>query len=217
MTSSTNYIDEPTRQFRDALRLLFVLARAGEAVDATTAPAGTVKVITSQKRLQKIDFWVRNPDHLAHAFLDEYERTEDGRWLRHVHDILDNGEPEIRRDEMLKYMFGAYEPIDTGMAPLISYGLAKIVRHPETHRRWFYLLERGAQIADTMEAELPQAQWYAQRTALIGQFVAGRGGEDLARMQYQEPEYANAPRGETIGSIAGKVRARLAHLEGRHG
>jgi hypothetical protein len=211
----TTYAAEPTRQFRDALRLLFILARAGDPTGAVSPIPDAVRVITSQKRLQKIDFWVRNPDHLAHALIAGYEKTSDGNLLRMARDILDTEEPEIRRDAMAKYMFGAYEPIDTGMAPLISYGLARIIRNPETRRRWFFLLDRGAEVADAMERDLPEAQWYAQRTALVGSLCRGLTGEDLARMQYEEPEYANAPNGESIASIARKVRERLAQLEGR--
>jgi hypothetical protein len=213
----SDFADEPTRQFRDALRLLFILARAGEPVGEPVPVPMAVRVITSQKRLQKLDFWVRNPDHLAYALLDSYEIDRDGRWLRMARGILGTEEPEVRRDAMAKYMYGAYEPIDTGMAPLISHGLAQTVRHPETRRRRYFLLIRGAEIADRMELEVPEAKWYAERAALVGALCRGLTGEDLARIQYEEPEYASAPPGETIASIAGKVRARLARLDGMHG
>jgi len=209
------YRDEPTRHFRDALRLLFVLARAGEPVEDPPPVPNAVRVITSQKRLQKLDFWVRNPDHLAHALLDRYEITRDAQWLYFARTILGSEEPEIRRDAMAKYMFGAYEPIDTGLAPLISYGLAQTKRHPETRRQRYFLLARGAEVVLKMQREILEADWYEKRATLVGDLCRGLTGEDLARMQYREPEYANAPLGETIGSIADRVRVRLANLE-RH-
>jgi hypothetical protein len=214
--SLTPYLDEPTRQFRDALRLLFILARAGEPPGEPSPVPGAVRVVTSQKRLQKLDFWVRNPDHLAYTLLDRYDTAGDDRWLQSAKAILDSEEPEIRRDAMAKYMFGAYEPIDTGLAPLISYGLAQTVRHPETRRRRYFLLQRGLAVAEKMEREMPEAAWYAARANLVGDLCAGLTGEDLARMQYEHPEYASAPLGETIRSIAGLVRERLAKLEGCH-
>lgn len=162
-----------------------------------------------------MDFWVRNPDHFAHALLDTYELDGKASWLRNARDILGSEEPEVRRDAMAKYLWGAYEPIDTGIAPLISYGLAQTQRHPETRRRSFFLLRRGAEVAELMTDELPEARWYAARATLVGELCRGRTGEDLARMQYQQPEYANAPNGETIASIAQQVRARLAFMEGR--
>lgn len=207
------YLDEPTRQFRDALRLLFILANAGESVGDPSPEPDAVRVIWSQKRLQKMDFWMRNPDHLAHALLDEYEDSNDARWLRHAKAILNSEEPELRRDAMAKYLWGAYEPIDTGLAPLISYGLAVTRRHPANRRRTYFLLSKGADLAARMVREMEEARWYANRAELVGLFCEGRTGEDLARMQYENPEYANAPNGETIASIAEQVRARLERLE----
>lgn len=211
------YIDEPTRQFRDALRLLFILKNGGEAV-ASPPPIPTAqKVVSSQKRLQKMDFWVRNPDHLAHALLDVYEQNREISWLKAAQAILGTEEPEVRRDAMAKYLYGAFEPIDTGMAPLISYGLAQTLRHPETRRLRFFLLTKGEEISDRILKELPEAQWYSERSRLVGDLCRGRTGEDLARMQYQQAEYANAPNGETIASIATSVRDRLKTMEGHHG
>lgn len=163
-----------------------------------------------------MDFWVRNPDHLAHALLDAYSETADTKWLRFARAILGSEEPEVRRDAMTKYLFGAFEPIDTGLAPLISYGLAQTVRHPQTKRQRFFLLQRGEDVALQMESDLPEARWYAERARLVGELCQGRSGEALARMQYQQSEYANAPNGETIASIAIQVRSRLAVLEGHH-
>jgi hypothetical protein len=197
------------------MRLLFILAECGDPVGALPPVPNAVRAISSQKRLQKMDFWVRNPDHLAHALLDVYGETGDPKWLRCAHTILGTEEPEVRRDAMAKYLYGAFEPIDTGLAPLISYGLAQTLRHPQTRRLRFFLLERGEHVASKMQAELPEAHWYADRARLVGELCRGRSGEDLARMQYQQPEYANAPNGETIASIAAQVRARLANLEGR--
>jgi len=197
------------------MRLLFILAECGDPVGALPPVPDAVRAISSQKRLQKMDFWVRNPDHLAHALLDVYGETSEPKWLRCAQAILGTEEPEVRRDAMAKYLYGAFEPIDTGLAPLISYGLAKTLRHPQTRRLRFFLLERGDQVASKMQAELPEAHWYGDRARLVGELCRGRSGEDLARMQYQQPEYANAPNGETIASIAAQVRARLANLEGR--
>lgn len=210
-----DYLDEPSRQFRDALRLLFVLAYGGEPVGSPPPVDNAVRAVSSQKRLQKMDFWMRNPDHLAHVLLDSYELDGDVLWLRSAREILDSEEPEIRRDAMAKYLWGAYEPLDTGLAPLISYGLAQTQRHPETRRRRYFLLEKGQDVATRMATEMPEAEWYASRATLVGALCRGRTGADLARMQYELPEYANAPNGETIASIAAQVRARLAEMEGR--
>jgi hypothetical protein len=208
----STYADEPTRQFRDATRLLFILSQAGEDVGQPSPVLGAVKVIVAQKKLQKLDFFVRNPDHLAEALLDRHQATGERRWLQEARSILDSEEPEIRRDAMAKYLYGAYEPIDTGLAPLVSYGLAECHRHPDTKMMRFFLLKKGAAVANAMAADLEEARWYVDRAALVGALCGGMSAQDIANMQYRQPEYANAPYGETISSIAARVRQRLKDL-----
>jgi hypothetical protein len=64
--------DLQVAQRRDAVRILFILDRAGKRA-GRNAPEGCVKVIDSEMRVQAIDFWVRNPDYLAHELLDQFE------------------------------------------------------------------------------------------------------------------------------------------------
>ncbi|WP_208722318.1 hypothetical protein [Amycolatopsis thermoflava] len=97
---------------------------------ATTAPvhddaalADAVGIVEGQLRLQKLDFWLRNPDFLADELLNDYERSGEPRLLDLAAQILDSEEPEVRRYPMLRHHFGAYEPLDDGLAVLRSPGL----------------------------------------------------------------------------------------------
>lgn len=206
-------MDEITRQYRDALRLLFILARAGEPPTGISPVSDAVAIISSQKKLQKIDFWVRNPDHFAYALLEAHREQGDAGLLALAKSIGTSKEPEIRRDAMLKFLYGAYEPLDTALAPLFSYGLARMVRDVNTKQRMYFLLPKGLEIADRMTAEVPESQWYSERTTLIGQFCQGKSGDQLAKWQYKHPTYAGAKNGETIASIAQEVRQRIADME----
>ncbi|EDT42477.1 conserved hypothetical protein [Burkholderia ambifaria MEX-5] len=114
---------------------------------------------------------------------------------------------------MLRYLYGAYEPLDTALAPLLSYGLAQMVRETETRQRMYFLLPKGLEVADRMTEELTEAKWYSVRTTLIGEFCKGKSGDQLAKWQYRHPSYAGAKHGETIDSIAEEVRGRIADLE----
>ncbi|MFM0009162.1 hypothetical protein [Paraburkholderia sediminicola] len=164
-------MDEITRHYRDALRMLFILARAGEPLTESATVPGALAVVDSQKKLQKLDFWVRNPDHFAYALLKAYEEQEDAGLLALAKSIADSKEPEIRRDAMLKYLYGAYEPLDTALAPLFSYGMASSVRNGKTKQRMYFLLPKGQEVADRMAAEVQEAQWYSARTTVIGGFA----------------------------------------------
>lgn len=206
-------MDETTRHYRDALRMLFILARAGEPPTETSAVPDALAVVDSQKKLQKMDFWVRNPDHFAYALLEAYEEQGDADLLALAKSIADSKEPEIRRDAMLKYLYGAYEPLDTALAPLFSYGLARMVRDAHSKQRTYFLLPKGLEIADRMATEIPEAQWYSARSTLVGKFCKGKSGDELARWQYKHPTYAGARNGETIASIAQEVRQRIAETE----
>ncbi|WP_157768501.1 hypothetical protein [Burkholderia ambifaria] len=160
-----------------------------------------------------MDFWVRNPDHFAYALLEAHRENESLGYFEIAQSIANSGEPEIRRDAMLRYLYGAYEPLDTALAPLLSYGLAQMVRETETRQRMYFLLPKGLEVADRMTEELTEAKWYSVRTTLIGEFCKGKSGDQLAKWQYRHPSYAGAKHGETIDSIAEEVRGRIADLE----
>lgn len=71
----------PTTRMQDAVRLLMLLNEAAEQVtDADIAGDPGLKtaigVVRTQVRLQKLDFWVRNPDYLANELLNDYENGE---------------------------------------------------------------------------------------------------------------------------------------------
>ena len=206
-------MDDTTRYYRDALRLLFILARAGDQIAGSPPVVDAVTVVDSQKKFQKMDFWVRNPDHFAYALLEAHREQGHALLLDNAKSILDSAEPEIRRDAMLKYLYGAYEPMDTALAPLFSYGMAQMMRDKSTKQRMYFLLQKGLETADRILLEVPEAQWYSERAALVGEFCKGRTGEELARWQYRHPTYAGAKNGETIASIAKEVRQRIAELE----
>lgn len=196
--------------------MLFILARAGEPLIDTAIAPGALAVVDSQKKLQKMDFWVRNPDHFAYALLEAYVESGDAGLLSIAKSIADSTEPEIRRDAMLKYLYGAFEPLDTALAPLFSYGMASSFRNATTKQRMYFLLPKGLEVADRMTVEVPEAQWYSARTRLIGEFCRGKSGEELARWQYKNPTYSGAKNGETIASIAQEVRQRIGKLEAGH-
>jgi hypothetical protein len=210
-------MDEITREYRGALRLLFILARAGDVPAADVTVPDAVRVITSEKKFQKMDFWIRNPDHLAYALMQAHMDNPSLGYLQAAQSIADSEEPEIRRDAMLKFLYGAFEPLDTSLAPLFTYGLATMVRDQNNKRaRTYFLLPKGLERAIQIEAELPEAMWYSERATLVGSLCRGFSGDQLARWQYQHPSYSTAKNGETIKSIAAEVRHLLASAEATH-
>jgi hypothetical protein len=178
---------------------------------------GAITEMRSQLRLQALDFWLRNPDYLADELLNEYERTGDPTVLETARTILDTREPEIRRLPMTKYRFGAYEPLDDVLAPLVTYGL---VAHAATagqtrvreHDYWF--MEAGEEFAQRLLDAAPEVfAWYVERAELIALVAGTDGGGRLKERQYRQEEYAGTPNTRLIAPITERVRQRLVRLE----
>lgn len=205
-----------TTRHQDAVRLLFVMSEAG-APPSVAAPPGSVRVIHSQMRLQALDFWMRNPDYLADELLTEYVagRRADGMVLATA--ILDADEPDLRRYPMVRYLFGAYEPLDDALAILRSAGLVHLAREgdPDAGRvreHHFYLLAPGLDATTKLVEQAPALAWYRDRATLVASVAGDSSGSQLKERQYQKIEYARTKLGTTIGSIAESVRQRAREL-----
>ncbi|MEU7384995.1 hypothetical protein AB0A91_34555 [Streptomyces sp. NPDC042207] len=68
-------------------------------------------VLHAESRLQKLDFWLRNPDYLADELLNDYERSREAVLLDLAGEILDSDEPEVCAIPMVRYLFGAFEQL----------------------------------------------------------------------------------------------------------
>ncbi|MGW0359356.1 hypothetical protein [Nocardia nova] len=213
--------DDGGDRFADAIRLLLLIAGTADPLDeisAKGAPATAVAVVRSESRLQKLDFWLRNPDYLADELLNDYEREHDSQALEIAGSILDSEEPEICAIPMLRYLFGAFEHLDRALSVLVAPRLLMI----ETKRNVtgkviqdnYYLTQKGREIADRATAEFPELAWYTERAVLVRALAdaTGHTGLALRKRQYLQRDYASTPVGEMIPSIAEQARKRLAQL-----
>ena len=175
-----------------------------------------MKVLEAEKRLQAMDFWVRNPDYLAHEYLERFDegcQTED-QLLEVAREIMAGDEPELRRLGMLRFMFGAFEAVDDAVSKLASLGMVEMRRKynrsaTKVMRTDYLLMEIGLAEARTM-AEHPPLDWYARRAEQAA-FIAGNSsGEQLKRQQKLVDEYRDQTWNNVIPPIAARVRARLS-------
>ncbi|MFJ1458678.1 hypothetical protein [Nocardia sp. N2S4-5] len=208
-----------TSREQDAVRILLLIDGAAEplpgAIADDDALNDAVGVVQGQIRLQKLDFWLRNPDYLADELLNDYEQSGEPRLLDLATQILDSEEPEVRRYPMLRHHFGAYEPLDDALAVLRSAGLVVRRRRGQvgrTSRHDYYLLSRGREVAQTVVAEAPAFRYYVDRVQLVLDLADGRGGNELKNRQYLQDEYATTELGARIGSISARARDRLTQL-----
>jgi hypothetical protein len=210
--------DRQTSLMQDAVRLLLLLNTASEPAPdprPEEAPADSVGVVHGQVLLQKLDFWVRNPDYLANELLNRYESDGDEADLTLAKQILESDEPELRSYPMLRHLFGAYEPLDEALAVLATPGLVFARRRggPGKTTLWnYYVTAAGREAAEHAIAEVPAMQYYVDRTQLVVDLAAGRRGTALKDIQYLQAEYADTALGRLIASIATRTRARLEEL-----
>lgn len=196
---------------RDALRLLYILV-AGCSRLPNGEPSGAKAIFRGETRLQAFDFWMRYPDYLAEELLDLYEETGVERYLLETERIFSDNEPDIRRFPMLRYRFGAFEPLDDALAILCSRRLVVITGRKSGDNIMetdFLLMPEALALADRVANEFPPLAWYARRAKLVAIVAGDLGGKALKARQYSRVEYAETRSGGTIPPIAERVRARL--------
>lgn len=204
-----------TSVYQDAVRLLLLISEAaGPILDPPPAgvPADAVAVLHSQVLLQKLDFWLRNPDYLADELISRFESDGDPDDLVLARQILESDEPEVRSYQMLRYLFGAYEPLDEALSVLRTPGL--VIRRKQgtpghTAQHDYYLTSSGKTAAKKIIETVPALRYYAERSKLVADLAAGRRGSALRDIQYLQPEYADAALGTLIAGIAERARRRL--------
>jgi hypothetical protein len=197
-----------------AVRLLALLDVCGTEVGGND-PVGVVKAIRSERRLQALDFWLRNPDYLADEILnaidlgalsDDYTDT--------AQRLVTDQEPSWHHFPMPKWFYGAYEAVDDAFALLQGYGLALVQRRGTPGNRLqnqFFLTEFGAEKAGELQG-LDRLAWYPQQASLVALVAGDDSGTRLKERQYNQEAYAQAVWGTEIGSIRDQVEARLAAI-----
>ncbi|MER7757683.1 hypothetical protein [Kitasatospora sp. NPDC097643] len=204
------------------MRLLFVLDRCGSACDPGTdneAPGGAVAVVRGQKRLQALDFWLRNPDYLADELLNQLESgtmPDADTALGRARALLEGDEPDMSRYPMLRWRYGAWEALDDALSLLASHGLiavAAVGEPPTKIDRWdYYMLAAGREHVGKLRATEPDLLWYDERAAVVLDVAGQMSGSQLKDLQYKQAEYERTVWKASISGITDRVRKRLERI-----
>lgn len=210
---------ENIRIYKDRIRIFLILYIFSEEITEQSSTSYK-KVFKSEVRLQKIDFLLRNPDYFSYELL---LFAREGKFNSNeikaiVKEIFNTKEPSIRRLEMERFFFGAYENIDDVISFLksidfIDYkskrsiNLKKIDKH-------YYITEFSYGKFEDFLKELPTIQWYINRCNLIKKFFGDLKGSQLKILQYQIEEYRNTSYKEYISEIQGEVRKLYSEMYG---
>lgn len=202
---------------RQAIRLLFILHFCSDD-RLPTLPLfpeypfdDFTHAINSETKLQKIEFWVRYPDHLAAALILGCEQP-DGSLLSQaenvklvVRNIINSEEPIARWVPMRKYLYGAHERLDDVMNLLTSLDLAYRRVEEDRQRIRYFLRPKGSRAVNTLLATCAHARWYEERCRLINSFFGHLDGISLRRIQYLQTPYQDAAFHETIGRVTDRI------------
>ena len=210
--------------YRDKLRILLILYFFSEKIiqDEST-DKNLAKIFKSEVRIQKIDFLIRYPDYLAYELLDLLNKAEFAHLKQEVKEqvkrIFNSNEPEIRREEMLRYFFGAYEEIDHIIAFFISTGFvvykSKKNMVGREFNKLYYLTNYGVNKIDTeILKKLDKAKWYEERCGLIKKYFGDLTGTELKVRQYEHEQYRNTPINKYIKGIQEEVKSKFHELFG---
>ncbi|PTT67359.1 MULTISPECIES: hypothetical protein [unclassified Chryseobacterium] len=204
-------LDEQVRAYKDRLRIFLILYYFGDNYSSAEHPEYK-KIFKSEVRIQKIDFLLRNPDYLAYELLlfavsNPEEKQEIKKIVR---SIYETSEPTLRRLEMGRFFFGAYEDIDDVISFLTSIGFITFTSKKsidlKTIEKLYFVTQRAVTKVESVIKDLPALEWYAKRCELIKKYFGNLSGSQLKVAQYQIDEYRNTSFKNFIGEISETVK-----------
>lgn len=205
------------RSYKDRLRIFMILYLFSEDYVDEEHPLRK-KLFKSEVRIQKIDFLIRNPDYLAYELLSRARNNSNIRIeiKDEIKEIVKEKEPVLRRLEMERFFFGAYEDIDDVIAFLKSIGFVEFSSKKsmdlKTIEKQYYITSLAIENFEKKIDSLSALKWYVNRCSLIKRYFGDLKGTDLKVSQYKIEEYRNTSYKEVIGSIYPLVVEEFSNL-----
>lgn len=206
-----NDINNDVRIYRDRIRLFLILYFFSEEYNNPEYP-NLKRVFKTEVKLQKLDFLLRYPDYLAYGLLTlVQEKSEIKSEIKEiVKSIFNTREPILRKLEMERFLFGAWEYLDDVIAFLISCNLIKYDSNKDsrlyTIDKQYFITELAVERMNRKKRDWGDLLWYVERCKLIKKYLGHLSGSQLKAMQYDVGEYSEALYNSYIKAIPGKVK-----------
>lgn len=210
-------MEDEIKKYKDRLRIFLILHVFSEEYDDAEHPMRK-KVFESEMRIQKLDFLLRYPDYLCHELLS-LAKNDDALKLEIkniVKNIYAHDEPTVRKEEMLRFFFGAYEDIDNIIAFLKSINFihfeSKKRTDLKTATKKYYITDTAISKFNEGIEDLPALHWYINRCELIKKYFGNLSATQLKVSQYQVKQYSETSFNEYIGDINKQVKIEYFEL-----
>lgn len=203
---------------RERLRILLILYFFSESYDNSLKP-NLIQVFRSEVKIQKIDFLIRYPSYLCYELMRLYEETghpsyDDLKGI--IKTIFDNREPELRTDEMKRFLYGAYEELDDVIGFLKAFGLVDVSSRKSASlkdiQKEYFLTRVGVDKIEEGLRNVKSAWWYFDRCELINLYFGDLSGSTFRNRQYAIDEYRDTTLGSYITGIEQQVKDKFYSL-----
>ena len=205
------------RKYKDRIRIFLILYYFSEPYSDPNTPT-YIKQLTSEIKIQKIDFLIRNPDYLSYILLKEAEENEKKKpeIKTIVEQIFKNNEPKLRRLEMERFFFGAYEDIDDVIAFLKSIGFIEFKSKKNiklnTYEKQYFVTRLAIDNIEKNLGKLESLKWYTERCLLIKKYFGDLSGSQLKVAQYKIDSYRETTFKNYIKGISESVTNKFMEL-----
>ena len=204
---------EELRMYKDRIRILFIIYFFSELYNGHEYD-NCCRVLHTEVKIQKLDFLIRNPDYMCFELLELCNRSDMDK--KEIKDIIKNifycHEPQIRRLEMERFFFGAYEDIDHVIIFLVTVGF---IKYKTQRNSVLKLTEKSYYVTNLADEKIrflmdnaPHLKWYMERCLLIKKYFGEYSGTQLKNLQYKIDRYRDTTYREYIQDIEDLVRQK---------
>jgi hypothetical protein len=200
---------------RHIARLLITLNYCGRPINSLLE--GEVRQVDSIWELQRFDFWIREPGHLALALLDT-ATSDDADRRDALLPLLRDDQIDVHRIALPGAPYNILEDFDFSLSFLTSRGLVSdrpsFVRS-KNYGHQVILENAGIEIVQKILAECPSFHWYKQQCETVSRFFTALELVDLVAMPYLQPDLT--PIQAASAPLTPIVRARFQNVFGKLG
>lgn len=186
---------------RRSFRILLIIAEFSED-----------DIFKHEVSLQKIEFYLRNPDHFALFLLKKYKENNldisEDELKKIIQDVIFKEEIELSIEAMQKYRFGAFENLDKIYSILIG---SKYIEIERTIPKKYIITEIGKLKIQEMSRD-EKFEWYFTRVKLLKRFLKNYIATELKEIQYSSDLYKNTEYYDYIPSEVENVRKEFFEI-----